>query len=163
MTRGAIAALLAASLAGCDTIGGIAGAVTGAATGTFSSNPAVGLAVGVSVKAGTDAAMHRVFRHMQADEQDRIAEMAGHLEIGVRQPWSVHHLFSYGDESGEMQVVDRIDNALASCRNVLFSVRGGRKDAPTREWFMTQACQQSDGRWRWAAAEPATARWGTLQ
>ncbi len=159
----AAAALLAATLAGCDSIGGFAGAVAGVATGTFTSNPAVGLAVGVSVKATTDATMHRVFRNMQADEQDRIAEIAGGLELGESRPWQVHHLFSYGDEAGELRVVDRIDNALASCKQVLFSVTGGKKDAPTRDWFITQECLQSDGRWRWAAAEPAIARWGTLQ
>src|SRR4051812_14305978 len=99
----AAAALLAIGLAGCDSIGGFTGAVAGVATGTFSSNPAVGVAVGVAVKAATDAEMHRVFRNMQADEQDRIAELAGSMNVGERQAWNVHHLFSYGDESGEVQ------------------------------------------------------------
>jgi hypothetical protein len=158
-----ITALLAVALAGCSSIGGFAGAVAGAATGTFSSNPAVGVAIGVSVKTATDAAMNRVFRGMQADEQDRIAEIAGNSNVGDRQSWKVHHLFSYGDEAGELQVLSRIDNALANCREVLFSVIGGKRDVPVREWFITQTCQQSDGHWRWAAAEPATGRWGTLQ
>jgi hypothetical protein len=154
---------LASALAGCSSVGGFTGAVAGAATGTFSSNPAVGVAVGVSVKAATDAAMNRVFRGMQADEQDRIAEIAGNLQVGDRQAWRVHHLFSYGDEAGEVQVLGSIDNALATCKEVLFSVAGGKPDAPTRQWFVTQACRHSDGHWRWAAAEPATRRWGTLQ
>jgi hypothetical protein len=157
------AALLAVALGGCSSVGGFTGAVAGAATGTFSTNPAVGVAVGVSVMAATDAAMHRVFRDMQADEQDRIAEIAGSLDVGERRSWKIHHLFSYGDEAGELQVVDSIDNALARCKQVAFSVIGGPRDAPTREWFVTQACMRSDGRWRWAAAEPATGRWGTLQ
>ncbi|HEY9010144.1 MAG TPA: hypothetical protein VIN06_03925 [Devosia sp.] len=156
-------ALLAAALAGCSSIGGIAGAVAGTATGTFSSNPAVGLAVGVSVKAGTDATMRRVFRGMQADEQARIAEVAGNLDPGARQPWKVHHLFSFGDEAGDLQVLGGIDNALTSCKEVLFSVNSGRKEAPSAEWFITPVCRQSDGHWRWAASEPATGRWGTLQ
>ncbi len=157
------AALLAIGLAGCDSIGGFTGAVAGIATGTFSSNPAVGVAVGVSVKAATDAEMHRVFRNMQSDEQERIAEIAGNLALGERRSWNVHHLFSFGDESGEVQVLGRIDNALASCREVLFSVMTKERDAPVRKWFVTQTCQQSDGRWQWAAAEPAVQRWGTLQ
>ena len=33
----------------------------------------------------------------------------------------------------------------------------------TRQCFVTQTCRQSDGQWRWAAADPAVARWGTLQ
>ena len=158
-----VTALLAVALAGCNSIGGFTGAVAGAATGTFSSNPAVGVAVGVSVKTATDAAMNRLFRGMQADEQDRIAEIAGSLNVGDRQPWKIHHLFSYGDEAGELQVVSSIDNALAVCKEVMFSVIGGKRDMPVREWFITPTCQQSDGRWRWAAAEPATERWGTLQ
>ena len=160
---GVIAALIAIALAGCSSIGGFAGAAAGIATGTFSSNPAVGVAVGVSVKAATDTAMNRVFRNMQADEQDRIAEIAGNLDVGDRQPWKIHHVFSYGDEAGELQVLRSIDNALASCKEVMFSVMGGKADTPTREWFITQTCLQSNGRWHWAAAEPAVERWGTLQ
>jgi len=168
MTQGTLrwqpaAALLAGMLAGCSSIGGIAGAVAGTATGTFSSNPAVGLAVGVTVKAGTDAALRRVFRRMQADEQDRIADVAGDLEAGGRHSWEVHHLLSFGDQAGDMEVLGGIDNALAACKQVLFSVNGGNRDAPTREWFVTQVCRRSDGHWRWAASEPATDRWGTLQ
>lgn len=162
-TFGPITALLAVSLAGCSSIGGFAGAVAGIATGTFSSNPAVGVAVGISVKAATDTEMNRVFRDLQADEQDRIAGIAGAMNIGDHQPWHVHHRFSYGDEAGEIEVVGIIDNALANCKEVMFSVIGGKPDAPTRDWFVTQTCQQSDGRWRWAAAEPATGRWGNLQ
>jgi hypothetical protein len=150
-----------AALAGCSSIGGFAGAVAGVTTGTFSSNPAVGVAVGVSVKAATDATMNRVFRRMRAEEQDRIAEIAGGLDVGARQAWAVDHLFSH--EAGEVQVVASIDNALASCKQVLFSMAAEEGRAPSREWFVTQACRQSDGHWRWAAAEPATGRWGTLQ
>ena len=168
MSRGgrlsaALAGPLALAVAGCTSVGGFTGAVAGVATGTFSSNPAVGVAVGVSVKAATDAAMNRAFRGMQADEQDRIAEIAGGLGIGERRSWQVHHWFSYGDEAGEVQVLASIDNALATCKEVLFSVVGKEQGAPKRDWFVTQACVQSDGRWRWAAAEPATGRWGTLQ
>lgn len=155
--------LQAVALAGCSSVGGFAGAVAGVATGTFSTNPAVGVAVGVSVKAATDAEMNRIFRRMHSDEQDRIAQIAGSLEVGDRRDWAVHHLFSYGDEAGEVQVLASIDNALASCKSVLFSVISGDREAPAREWFVTQTCRQSDGRWRWAAAEPATRRWGALQ
>ena len=30
-----------------------------------------------------------------------------------------------------------------------------------RQWFVTSACRQTEG-WKWAAAEPATERWGSL-
>ena len=29
-------------------------------------------------------------------------------------------------------------------------------------WFVASACRQAGG-WKWAAAEPATERWGSLQ
>ena len=161
--RAPIAAMLAVALTGCSSIGGITGAVAAVATGTFSSNPAVGVGVGIAVKAATDAAMNRVFRGMQSDEQDRIAEIAGNLNVGDRQPWKIHHVFSYGDEAGELQVLGSIDNALANCKEVMFSVIGAEKGLPTREWFITQTCLRSDGHWGWAAAEPAAQRWGSLQ
>jgi hypothetical protein len=160
---GPIAALLAFSLAGCSSVGGVVGAIAGVATGTFSSNPAVGVAVGISVKAATDIAMNRVSRDMQSDEQGRIADIAGDLKVGDRQAWQIHHVFALADQAGELQVLSSTDNALATCKEVMFSVIGGKRDAPTREWFITQTCLQADGHWHWAAAEPATERWGDLQ
>ncbi len=161
--RLAAATLVATALVGCSSVGGFTGAVAGVATGTFTTNPAVGVAVGVTVKAATDAEMNRVFRDMQTEEQIQIAELAGGLETGDRRPWRVHHLFSYGDERGDVQVLSTIDNALASCKEVLFSVARTENGVVNYSWFVTQTCKQSDGRWRWAAAEPATQRWGTLQ
>lgn len=154
---------LAACLAGCSAIGGIAGAVAGVATGTFSSNPAVGIGVGIAVQAATDTAIQNIFRNMQRSEQDRIASLAGDMAIGDVQPWDIHHRIPFNDERGQLQVVGVIDNAIASCKEVMFSVVEGKKDAPVQHWFITQTCRQSDGQWRWAAAEPAVARWGSLQ
>ncbi len=31
------------------------------------------------------------------------------------------------------------------------------------QWFQTTVCKRSDGKWKWAQAEPATERWGNLQ
>ncbi len=154
---------LVGSLCGCSSIGGFTGAVAGAATGTVTTNPAIGVGVGIAVKAATDAAFRRIFRDMQADEQDRIAAIAGAMSIGERQAWDIHHRIPFTDERGELRVVGVIDNALATCKEVMFSVAGGSKKAPTSQWFVTQTCRRSDGQWRWAAAEPAVARWGALQ
>jgi hypothetical protein len=150
-------------LAGCSSIGGFTGAVAGLATGTATTNPAIGVGVGIAVKTATDAAFRKVFRDMQADEQDRIAAIAGGMRIGEAQTWDIHHRMPFTDERGELRVVGAIDNALATCKEVMFSVAGGSKKEPTSQWFVTQTCRQSDGQWRWAAAEPAVARWGALQ
>ena len=158
-----LAVTCAGLLVGCSSIGGFVGAVAGAASGTVTTNPAVGVGVGIAVQAATDAAFQRIFREMQANEQNRIAATAGALNIGEAQAWNIHHTMPFTDEHGELRVVGVIENALASCKEVMFSVAGGSKNAPTRQWFLTQTCRQSDGQWRWAAAEPAVARWGALQ
>ena len=155
--------VVAGLLGGCNSIGGFTGAVAAAASGTATSNPAIGLGVGVAVQAATDSAFRRIFRDMQADEQNRIAAIAGAMRVGEQRPWDIHHTMPFSDESGELRVVGVIHNALATCKEVMFSVAGGAKEAPTRQWFVTQTCRQPDGQWRWAAAEPAVARWGTLQ
>jgi hypothetical protein len=161
--RNAVAVCVAAvALSGCSSLGGFAGAAAGIATGAATSNPAVGIGVGVAVQAATDYAVQTVFRNMQHTEQDLIANAAGNLEIGQKRAWSVHHTLSFGDEHGELQVIGDIHNALAQCKEVGFSVIGGKKDAPTSQWFVTQVCQ-TEGKWQWAAAEPAVERWGTLQ
>jgi hypothetical protein len=162
--RLAIACAAAALAAGCSSIGGFTGAAAGIATGAATTNPAIGIGVGVAVKAATDTAVNAVFRSMQHDEQDLIAQAAGNLQIGEKRVWSVHHTFSYGDENGEISVVGNIDNALTQCKEVRFSVISGKKDTMKTQWFLTQICRQQPGdHWQWAAAEPAVERWGTLQ
>lgn len=155
--------VLAGLLGGCSSIGGFAGAVAAAVTGTVTSNPAIGLGVGVAVQAATDTVFRQVFRDMQAAEQNRIAAIAGAMNVGEQRTWDIHHRIPFSDERGDLRVVGVIDNALATCKEVLFSVAEGAKDAPNRQWFVTQTCRQSDGQWRWAAAEPAVGRWGSLQ
>ena len=150
-------------LGGCSTLGGFAGAVAAAASGTLTSNPAIGIGVGIAVQSAADAAFRKVFRDLQADEQNYLAAMAGSLAVGEERNWDIRHALPFYDERGELRVVGVIDNALATCKEVLFSVVGGKADAPTRQWFVTQTCRRSDGQWRWAAAEPAVARWGSLQ
>ena len=155
--------LLAGLLGGCSSIGGFTGAIVGAASGTLTTNPAVGVGVGIAVQAATDSAFQKVFRDMQSDEQDRIADIAGNMRVGQQRNWDIHHTMPFSDERGELRVVGVSYNALTTCKEVMFSVAGGSDEAPTSRWFVTQTCRQSDGRWRWAAAEPAVARWGTLQ
>lgn len=158
-------AAAALALGGCSTVGGLAGTVAGIASGSFTSNPAIGVAVSVSVKAGTDAYVKNVLRSLQQDEQDEIAALAGTMAPGEIKQWQVRHFIPYGNNQGEMQVTRVIDTPLASCREVMFSVVD-RKAAPPaddspRPWFAASVCRQ-DRRWKWALAEPAVERWGSL-
>ncbi|MCQ4161486.1 hypothetical protein NON00_16320 [Roseomonas sp. GC11] len=155
--------LAAPLLAGCELAGGIAGGVTGAASGTLSGNAAVGYAVGVGVRAATDAAVDAWLRGLQAEEQTAIAEAAGTLPPGEPRPWTARHGLPFGwrDTTGQLEVTRVIDTPLTQCREVLFSLQD-RPEAPPEGVFLATACRQGRG-WRWAGAEPATARWRFLQ
>ena len=165
MRRAAAGAGLAVAtlISGCASIGGFAGAIAGVATGAATTNPAVGIVVGVAVQSATDSVFQKYARDKQTVEQDRIAAIAGSLAVGERRPWAVHHAFLPADARGEVEVLGVIDNPLAACKEVLVSTVEGEADAPVRRSFITQACQQVDGQWRWAGAEPAVGRWGSLQ
>ena len=115
------------------------------------------------MQAATDSAFQTIFRGMQADEQDRIAAIAGGMRRGQQSTKDIRHELPFSDERGELRVVGAAANPLTPCKEVLSSVAGSSQEAPTRRWFVTQNCRQPDGRWRWAAAEPAVARWGALQ
>ena len=171
------AAVLLASVAcaqGCSSIGGITGAVAGVASASATANPAVGVAVGIGVKAGVDESVKYVWRYWTHEEQTRIASMVGSMRVGQRKPWEVRHEVPFDDKQGEVTVVRAFDTPLASCKEALFSVevppsteaaKASRAitaaDADSLH-FVTTVCRGSDG-WRWAVAEPAVGRWGSLQ
>ncbi len=146
-------------LGGCTSAGTIVGVVVGGAAGGATANPAVGFGVGVATAAVSDYAIRTVTRHWHQGEQDAIAAAAGALAVGGAGPWRVEHSLPFGNEHGQLQVVRSIDNPLASCREVLFSVEDG-DTSPA--WYAVDVCQQQD-RWKWASAEPAVERWGFLQ
>ena len=158
-------AAAATLLAGCSTVGGLAGTVAGIASGSFTSNPAIGVAVSVSVKAATDAGIKNLLRSLQQDEQDEIAALAGSMAPGEIRRWQVRHFIPYGNNQGEMQVTRVIDTPLASCKEIMFTVAGSKAapltDDAARGWYSAQVCQQQQ-RWKWAIAEPAVDRWGSL-
>lgn len=159
-----LATVAAALLAGCSTVGGLAGTVAGIASGSFTSNPAIGVAVSVSVKAATDAGIKNLLRSLQQDEQDEIAALAGSMAPGEIRRWHVRHFIPYRNNQGEMQVTRVIDTPLASCKEIMFTVAGGKAapaDEAARGWFSANVCQQQQ-RWKWAIAEPAVERWGSL-
>lgn len=162
--RAAGIALLASALAGCSTFGTITGAVAGIATGTATTNPAVAIGVAIGVKAAADQVGRSVGRRMKQAEQDAIASVASELREGDSRPWEVKQRLPWGHARGEVRVTRVIATPLTQCKEVLFSVDEGEGDdrKVARSWFAASVCQQAD-RWKWAAAEPAVERWGTLQ
>jgi len=149
-------------LAACSSIGAVSGAVVGVATGAGTTNPLVGYAAGVGTKAAVDSLVKYVSLKRQQHEQDQIAVTVGRLAPGQTAPWKIEHDIPIGNEHGDVTVVAVIDNALARCKEVVFTVIDGDKPDSPRGTFVTTACAQGDT-WKWAQAEPATERWGALQ
>lgn len=164
MTRRLCVLALAASigLSGCQSssIGGATGAVVGTLSGAATANPVAGYAIGVTVQAAVDATVKYVLREWKNDQQNVMANAAGELPIGQVRQWQIQHSLPVGNERGGIQVVRDIDTPLTRCREVLFTIE--QEDAPASA-YTSMICRQLDGQWKWAAAEPAVARWNGLQ
>ena len=158
----AVLALAMLPLGGCSSLGDIVGAVTGTAAAAGSANPALGVAIGVGTRAVADWGIRTVVRRWHRTEQDALAAVVGAMEVGETRPWQVRHDLPIGNEQGEVRVLRVIETPLARCKEALFSVTSGSGPDKARQWFVTSACHQAEG-WKWAAAEPATGRWGSLQ
>jgi hypothetical protein len=159
--RLAALALAAVLLGGCSSFSHLVGAATGTVAAAGSGNPAVGIAIGVGTRAVVDWGVRRVSRRWHRTEQEAVAEAAGAAELGEVRPWQVRHSLPLGNKGGEVRVLRTIETPLASCREIAFSVESGSGAELARDWFVTSLCRDAGG-WRWAAAEPATERWGSL-
>ena len=157
-----LGALALTLLAGCSAVGGLTGAAASFATAVATANPVIGLTVGIGVKAATDATVKTVQRRRQQTEQDAIATAVSDMQPGESRVWHARHIAGTGTEHGEVRVVRAFETPLATCKEILFSVIDGDDANATRAWFATTACLRGD-RWKWAAAEPAVERWGSLQ
>ncbi len=158
--------LLAAPLAGCGSFltestatgAGIAGA---GIAGAISKDATVGAAIGLGVAAGANAGLLYVERNVHDNTQNSIAEAAGKLSEGDVAEWhSTHVLPIELDQHGQVAVSRQIQGPDFFCKEIIFSVDHD-KDAE-RSFFTAYICRDG-ARWRWATAEPATARWGSLQ
>lgn len=150
-------------LLGCGQLADVTGAVAGGGAALVSANPAVGYGVGIGVRAATSAGLRYVIRRRETAAQDEVATVVGVLLPGESRRWRIEHDIPIGNAEGEVRLVRVLDNALAPCREALFSVDDGKADAEApRQWFLATACRQGE-RWKWASAEPAVARWGSLQ
>lgn len=154
--------LLPALLGGCGAVPQVVGAGAAIISGAGTVNPGVGVAIGLGTAAATDFALKYYGRSRQRSTQELIAAAAGPLPPGGVAPWRTDHTIPIGNEHGEVHVVRAIDNPLAPCREIVFSVEDGEGEARARDWFAAQICRQGE-QWRWASAEPAVERWGSLQ
>jgi hypothetical protein len=158
----ALASMSVTLLGGCVAIGGFVGAAAGIATSVATGNPGIALSVGIAVQAGTNEVLRTFSRRRQHSEHEAIASLVGDMNPGDTREWRHAHMIGNGSDHGEVRVVRVIDTPLAPCKELLFSYVIGEGEKTTRAWFTTTACKH-EGRWRWAAAEPAVERWGNLQ
>ena len=156
-----LALCLMLMLAGCQSIGAISGAAVGIASGTGTTNPLVGYAAAVGTQAAVDALVGYIARKRQQGEQDEIAAVVGRLAVGETAAWKIEHDIPYGNEHGDVTVVADIENALAPCKQVAFTVMDDDAPDGPHGTFVTSACAQG-ARWKWAQAEPSASRWGFL-
>lgn len=161
------AGLLLLSLAGCDTAQNAAGPIGGTAVGLgvagVTANPFVAYAAGVGAEAAIQSLQKYLGRRLHAGEQDNIATTVAKLAPGQSGPWRIHYALGIDSEHGDVTVLKTIATPLTTCKDVAFTVIAGDKPNAGRGLFITSICRESDGTWRWAEAEPATARWGFLQ
>jgi hypothetical protein len=168
LTRTLPLLLCGALLSGCGSVltattsdvAGIAGAGVASAV---TKSPTAAAGIGLGIAAGANAGLQYVERDVHTKEQDNIAEAAGGLPEGVIGHWSVSHTIPIeNDEHGDLVVTRLIGSADFDCKEIVFSVDTMERKVPHRAFYTATVCR--DGTvWKWASAEPATARWGALQ
>jgi len=154
--------LLAIGLGGCRFGGDLVAAAAGGASAAATANPAVGIVVGIGVHAGIDAVVSHIVRRRQQAEQDAIAGEIATMEAGEVRPWRIEHDIPIGNEHGDVTVTRVVSTPLTVCKEVVFSVDSDTTSGTAQQWYSTQACRDGE-RWKWALAEPAVERWGSLQ
>ncbi len=156
--------LMVVALSGCGSVltagtADLAGVAGAGIANSVTKSAAAATAIGLGVASGASAGLQYVERRVHRAEQDSIASVAGPLAPGAVAAWKVEHDVPIeADEHGQLAVVRTLGNADFSCKEIVFSV-DEKKD---RAFYTATVCQ--DGAiWKWASAEPATERWGSLQ
>lgn len=166
----ACAVAAAFAVAGCSSLsheGAAAGAgVVGAGlAATITKDPAITSGIGLGVLAAADAGVKKLEKDYHGDQQDQIAGVAGPLAVGQVGHWkSVHRIELEPNAAGRVTVSRVISATGLSCKEIVFSVdHVVKKTTEIRSsFFVATICKDASG-WRWASAEPATPRWGSLQ
>jgi len=160
--------LLLALLPGCGPVltasTSDAAAIAGAgAANAVTKSAAIATGIGLGVASGAQAGLQYAERAVHGAEQDRVAEAAGPLAPGIVGHWSVSHTVPIeADEHGDLVVTRVIGGTGFACKEIVFSVDTMEDKQLHRAFYTATVCRDGDI-WKWASAEPATARWGALQ
>jgi hypothetical protein len=156
------------SLAGCsdlltESTADLAGVGGAALAHSVTNNATVTTAIGLGVGSVAMSGLKAEERAVHAVEQDRIAAAAGGLPVDTVGTWSVSHSVPIEeDQTGEVVVSREIGESGLHCREIVFSVDTVQDGQPDRAFYTATICLNGS-QWKWASAEPATARWGSLQ
>jgi hypothetical protein len=156
------------SAGGCSSLFS-EGAATGAAIGgtalasKVTRNASVAAGIGLGTLAAAQAGVKYVEKNYHEEQQDRIATAAGPLKVGKIAGWESRHAIEIEpDAQGKVTVSRQISSGDLNCKEIVFSVDEVEDQKPRSDFYTATICEQS-GHWKWASAEPATARWGSLQ
>ncbi|BAN22587.1 hypothetical protein [Caballeronia insecticola] len=159
-----------ASLSGCNSLyseGAVAGAGIGGAAiaGAVTSNAAVATGIGLGAVAAAKTGVQYTQRVVHTNTQDQIASVAGPLAVGAVAPWKiVHSVPIEDDEKGRVTVSRTISSGVLECKEIVFSVdHDATQDRAAASAFYVASVCRDGNKWKWASAEPATPRWGSLQ
>ena len=145
---------------GTSTVAGIGGASIADGVG---ANAAATTGIGLGVQAVGRAGLQYAQRLTHRAAQDRIAGVAGPLPVGGVGAWATDHAVPVEpNERGQVAVSRVISSGPLECKEIVFSVDEGRGEALRRRFYIAAVCRDG-ATWKWASAEPATERWGSLQ
>ena len=145
---------------GTSTVAGIGGASIADGVG---ANAAATTGIGLGVQAVGRAGLQYAQRVTHRAAQDRIAGAAGPLPVGGVGEWATNHTLPVEpSERGQVAVSRVISTGPLECKEIVFSVDSGRGETLRRAFYIAAVCRDG-GTWKWASAEPATERWGSLQ
>ena len=165
-----LAIAMTTALSGCSSLyseGATAGAgIAGAAIAAkVTNNAAVATGIGLGAVAAARAGVQYSERVIHTNTQDSIAVAAGPLAVGAVAPWSITHSVPLeDDEHGRVTVSRTISAGELDCKEIVFSVdKVATKNVPASSAFYVASICRDGNAWKWASAEPATERWGSLQ
>nr|MBV0877979.1 hypothetical protein [Noviherbaspirillum sp. L7-7A] len=156
------------ALSGCSSFlqqgaGAVAGVGGAGVAASVTSDAAVATGIGVGLQSLAQAGVQRAQKAVHTTFQDRIAAVAGGLAVGEVGNWEVVHDIPIEPASRGEVTVSRIVGARAlDCREIVFSVENGPRAENGKGFYVAMICRDGT-RWKWASAEPATERWGSLQ
>ena len=141
----------------------IAGIAASGISSGVTKNATAAAAIGLGVQSLASTGLKYVTRRLHRNEQDAIAQAAGPLEQGGVARWSISHTLPVEpDQQGDVAVSRVFGAGPIECKEVVFSIETTDKKQVQRAFYITNICNDGAA-WRWAAAEPATERWGGLQ